>query len=149
MRKYLLPSALILVLGLGFAIAQNITKSVQLSQDPSGPIGFDTSSNVYFPAHVLTTNGLQGVPSPTAISGSVITIDANATDFSGTITGGGVSSSNGTLTFSKAYLATPHCVVTSQNPGTSPVAYNVVPSGINITSGIGASTINYVCSGAK
>ena len=148
MRKYLLPSALILVLGLGFAIAQNITKSVQLSQDASGPIGYDTQGNVYFPAHILTTNGLNGAPTVHTDAGTAATLDANATDFSGTLTG----SANDTtvqIIMSKAYNAVPHCVVLSQNPATSPVAYNLVASGINITSQVGASIINYVCSGAK
>ncbi len=149
MRKYLLPSALILVLGLGFAIAQNITKSVQLSQDASGPIGYDTQGNVYFPAHILATNGLWGAPTVHTDTGTAATIDANATDFSGTVTG---SANSGAVqvVMSKAYLATPHCVVTSQLIATtSPIVYNLVATGINITSAFGAQVVNYVCSGAK
>ena len=149
MRKYLLPSALILVLGLGFAIAQNITKSVQLSQDPLGPIGYDTQGNVYFPAHILTTNGLNGAPTVHTDAGTAATLDANATDFSGTLTG----SANDTtvqIVMSKAYVAVPHCVVTSQLIATtSPIVYNLVATGINITSSFGAQVVNYVCSGAK
>ena len=149
MRKYLLPSALILVLGLGFAIAQSITKSVQVSQDPLGPIGYDTQGGVYFPGHILSTNGLNGAPTVHTDIGTAATLDANATDFSGTLTGGGVNDTTVQIIMSKAYNAVPHCVVTSQNVGTSPVAFNLVASGINITSQLGASIVNYVCSGAK
>ena len=150
MRKYLLPSALILVLGLGFAIAQSITKSVQLSQDPLGPIGYDTQGNVYFPAHILTTNGMNGAPTVHTDGGlTAATIDANATDFTGTITGGAAQTGAVQIVMSKAYVAVPHCVVTSQNMVTSPINYNLVATGINITTQIGAAIINYVCSGAK
>ena len=151
MRKYLLPSALILVLGLGFAIAQSITKSVQLSQDPLGPIGYDTQGNVYFPAHILTTNTTNGAPTVhnDGPGTTAATLDANATDFSGTLTGGGVNNTTNQIIFSKAYLVAPHCVVMSQNVATSPLAYNTVATGINITTAMGAAVAHYVCSGAK
>ena len=46
-KRYLLPSALILAFGLTLGIAQTINKSVQLSQDPTGPVGFDTNNNEF------------------------------------------------------------------------------------------------------
>lgn len=143
MKKYLLPSALILVGFLGFAVAQNITKSIQLSQFPNGPIGMDSSNNVYFPAHVLNAGATPSV-SPQAGTATVV-----GSDFSGTITGGGASTSQVFLTFKTAYSAAPNCVVTTQNPGTSPLAYNVVATGINITGSMGAAKAVYICSGAS
>ena len=53
MRKYLLPSILILAFASVFSYAQNYTKSVQLSQSSSGPILVDTNNNVWFPAGIL------------------------------------------------------------------------------------------------
>ena len=146
MKKYLLPSALILVLGLGLALAQNITKSVQLSQDPTGTIGYDIQGNVYFPGHILTT-GVLGSPSVSQFSGTAPTI--TGTDYMATISGGGAATSTGIALFATAFLANPTCVLTSQNPGTSPIAYNAVTTGINITTNMFAAVINWVCSGKK
>lgn len=143
MKKYLLPSALIMVGFLGFALAQNITKSVQLSQFPNGPIGMDGSNNVYFPAHVLN---LGKAPTVAAAAGTV-TVSGN--DFNGTISGGGASTSTVTLTFKNAYAAAPNCVMTTQNPAVSPLAYNVVATGINITGSMGAAKAVYICSGGS
>jgi len=144
MKKYLLPSALILVGFLGFALAQNVTKSIQLSQSPNGPIGMDSSNNVYFPAHVLSVGP---TPSVATAGGTAATI--SGTDFQGTITGGGISSTTVIMTFARAFVAAPNCVVTSHNPATSPLAYNTVPTALNITTSMGAALASYVCSGAS
>lgn len=147
LKRYLLPSALILVGLLAMANAQSITKALQLSQDATGAFGIDTNNNVYFPAHILSTG-----PVPVAANagtGTAASLNSGATDFAGTLTGGAATNTTATITFGKAYAAAPSCVVVSQNSSVSPVAYNVVPTGINITSAIGASIINYVCSGAK
>lgn len=145
MKKYLLPSALILVLGLGYALAQNINKAIQLSQDATGAFGVDSSNNVYFPAHVLNT-ALAGAPTVAAAAG---TVTITGSDFAGTVVGAAASTSTVTVTFKAAYLAAPTCVLISQNSATSPLAYNAVATGINITTAMGASTANYVCTGAR
>lgn len=149
MKKYLLPSALILVFGLSVALAQNITKAIQLSQDATGAFGIDTSNNVYFPAHIL--NNGPGVPTVTATVGTAPSITSTSTDNQGVVTGNGNNiGSTIAITFSKAYLAAPACTVVSENPATSPLAYNVVPTGINISSTTtGSAIINYLCFGAK
>lgn len=145
MKRYLLPSALILALGLGIAVAQNITSSVQLSQDPRGPIGLDSANNVYFPAHILTNQ----LPAPTVTAGAG-TVTLVGTDNAGTITGGGVTTSTATMLFAKAYAAAPSCVLVGQtSQATSPIAYNIVPTAVNITTNVGAMIVNYWCSGAK
>lgn len=147
MKKLFLPSALILVLGLGFALAQNITKSVQLSQDGTGTIGYDTSNNVYFPAHILN-NALAGAPTASAPVGTAPTLRTGSSDFSGGWIGG-AGNTSGTITFKTAYLQEPNCLVISQNPATSPIAYNAVATGINLTTLTGAVVVNYICSGAR
>lgn len=147
MKKYLLPSGLILALGLGIALAQNINKSIQLSQDATGTIGYDTSNNVYFPAHILTT-GLAGAPTVSSPLGTAPTV--TGTDFMGTITGGSAANTTATITFKTAFLATPDCILQTRNPGVSTLAYNTATTGINITTAtMGAAVATWVCSGAK
>ena len=147
MKKYLLPSALILIGLLALANAQTINKALQLSQDPTGSFGVDTANNVYFPAHVLNT-ALNGTPTVSQLSGSAPTVTGS--DFAGTISGGNANTTTtGVLLFAKAFVTAPICVAVSQNTGTSPLAYNVVATGLNITSNIAASVINYVCVGNK
>lgn len=132
-------------LGLGVAVAQNITKAIQLSQDPSGAFGVDTSNNLYIANHVNGNNQL--TPTIATAAGTAATI--SGTDLAGVITGGGASSTTVTVTFRTAYGATPACVVQSQNPATSPVAYTPSTTAIAITSNVGASIINYVCFGIR
>jgi hypothetical protein len=142
MKKYLLPSALILVGFLGYALAQNITKSIQMSQFPNGPIGADSANNVYFPAHILNSGG---TPTVATAGGTAATI--SGTDFEGTITGGGASTTTVIMTFKSAFAAAPNCVLISQNSGTSPLAYNTVTTALNITTNMGAAKASYICSG--
>lgn len=144
MRKYLLPSALILLIGLGYGVAQNINKALQLSQSP-GAFGVDASNNVYFPAHVLNVG-----KAPTVSScGTSPTLATGSSDFSGTITGG-TNHTACTLTFRTAYGAAPTCVAAGQSSyATSPIAYNAVATGINFTTFSGTDVVNYICSGAQ
>ena len=68
LRRYLLPSLLILLLGGVYAGAQSITKALQLSQDATGSFGVDTNLGVYFPGHILSPTG-GARPAPT-VTGS-------------------------------------------------------------------------------
>jgi hypothetical protein len=141
-RAYLLPSLLILALAGGLGIAQQITRSVQLSQDPSGPIGFDNVNGVYFPGHILstgTTPTLSGCGGSTTVTG---------TDSQGTFTGTAGTAAC-TLIFARAYQAAPNCVVTSNSQSTSPLAYTLATTSIQVTAGIGAAKAYYWCSGAS
>lgn len=147
MKRVLLAGLAVICIGLGVSVAQNVNKAIQLSQDATGSFGVDSNNNVYFPAHIL--NNGPGNPAVAAAGGTAPTINAGATDNQGIVTGGGASTTTVTITFKAAYLATPACVVSSQNPGTSPLAYNPVATGINITTGIGAAIVHYVCMGAK
>lgn len=141
MRKYLLPTGVILALGLSFALAQNITKSLQQSQSP-GAFGIDTSLSAYFPNHISSSGKAPSVSSGT-ISGS---------DFSGTIT----ESSNSigeVLTFHTAFTIAPHCVVTAEAPGVAlatPIAYSTVTTALTITHLSQVSKLlDYICAGGS
>lgn len=142
MRKLLLPFAALIAIGIGLATAQNITKSVQMSQDPTGVIGVDTNNNIYFPAKVVTTGR-----TPT-LGGGLASSTVSGSSLAGIITAAGAASSAGSLTFATAYTTAPYCIVQATNPGTSPVAYNVVATGINITTWTGALTAFYTCVGS-
>ena len=147
MKKYLLPSALILVFGLGLALAQSITKSVQVRPDPSGTIGYDTNNNIYFPAHVLSTG--PGLPTASSPAGTAPAMAAGSTDFVGQFQGA-TGNNTASIIFNKAYAGVPTCLAISQNPATSPIAYNAVATGINFTTANNGSVIiNYICSGPK
>jgi hypothetical protein len=144
MRKYLLPSVLILLLGVGYGLAQTITKALQLSQDTTGAFSVDTNNGVYFPGHILSTGT---APSLSCGTGSP-TVTGN--DYSGLITGGtGVTTC--TLTFAKAYLTQPWCVITNQtSPATSPIAYSVATTSFAITNSIATGLkYSYFCSSAS
>jgi hypothetical protein len=141
MKKYLLPSALILAFGLTLALAQNITKSIQLSQSAGGPFGVDSNNGVYFPGHVLSTG-----KAPSAGTGCTVA----GTDTVGQIT----YSSNSigcTVTFAKAYLAAPICVVSDQTASVvSAIGYTTVTTSIAFTSlSANGLVINYICSGGS
>lgn len=143
MRKLLVPIvAALAILGVG-AVAQNINKALQLSQDPTGAIGVDTNNNVYFPGHVLTVG--PGTPVATSCGGGTVT----GTDTAGTVSGSAAGGTGCVITFSKAYLATPYCIVTSENPATSPPAATMTTTAITIGTTMGAAVIHYACSGSK
>ena len=144
--RYVLPTALILALAGGVAIAQSITKALQLSQDARGAFGVDTTNNIYFPGHILNT-GAAG-PAPT-IAGTG-TPSLSGTDVGGTITMG-ASATTAIVTFGRAYVTTPHCVVTAQTAFTTTnIAYTRTTTNISITQpSTSGNLINYFCTGAS
>jgi|SRR5882757_3774147 len=139
MKKYLLPSALILALGLGLALAQNITKGIQLSQDPTGPIGMDASNNVYFPNKILSTRTTTPVLSSCGTSPSVV-----GNDTVGKLTTGSAATTC-TITFSAAYNVAPACILSAQ--GASPVipTYTTSTTAITVTVDVASTVYNYIC----
>lgn len=140
MKRYILPVFLILGFAFSLAFAQSITRSIQLSQDPSGPIGVDTNNGVYFPGHMNTTGT---TPTVTACSTTPAIV---GTDTAGKVTGGtGPLVATCTVTFARAYVTTPYCIVQVQNPATSPLAYSASTTAITITSGMGSAIFNYMC----
>ncbi len=145
MKKYLLPSALILAFGLALALAQNINKAIQLSQDATGAFGVDTNNNVYFPGHVLTVG--PGTPAVTSCGGGTPTIAG--TDTAGTVALG-TSAAGCTITFSKAYLAAPTCILNTATMA-SPISWTTSTTAITEVNyaAVSSQVVNYICTGAK
>lgn len=143
MKKYLLPSALILCFGLLIANAQTINKALQLSQDSSGAFGIDTNNYVYFPGHILSTG--PGTPSITACgSGSPVVVGS---DTAGEVTQG-TTTTICSVAFNKVYLATPWCVFSWQFG--SPSSYAVSTGGFTVSQvALSSNKVNYFCSGSK
>lgn len=146
MKKYLLPSLLVLALSASFAIAQSITKALQLSQDATGAFGVDTTNGVYFPGHVLSaskigTPTVAGTGTPTVVG----------TDTAGTITMG-ATATTATLTFAQAYVSVPWCLVSMNGNATTTISYTVATTSLAITAS-GAVGVNnkptYFCTSAS
>jgi hypothetical protein len=145
MKKHLLPSALILLLGLGFAMAQTITRAIQLSQDATGSFSVDTFLGVYFPGHILSPTGGTR-PNPTIVGTGTPAV--TGTDTAGTVTMG-TSGQTATLTFGAAYGSVPACTVTWQSSVAAmsyTLATNIITLGQTTTS---ANKINYICLSAS
>lgn len=144
-RKYILPSLLILALAGSVALAQTITRAIQLSQDTSGAFGVDANNNIYFPAHLLVPANTN-TPIPTITGTGTPTL--SGTDAAGLITMG-ASATTAVAVFGRAYVTTPFCVVTWQAPmnGTAtPIAYTLTTTRISISQGAtSGNLINYMC----
>ncbi len=147
MKRLLVALLAVSCLGIGLGVAQNINKALQLSQDPSGAFGVDTVNSVFFPRHVVANDQL--TPTVAAATGTAPTVVG--TDFVGTITGGGTSTTTVTLTFATAFSTgtTPRCIAQSRNPSTSPLA--ATPStNVGFTVGaMGAAVLDYICVGIR
>lgn len=141
MRKLLFASLYALVVaGFGLALAQNINRSVQLSQSPLGPIGVDSANSVYFPVHVN-------------VSGSAPTINSFGTgalisgsDLAGEISLGTTPGTIGTVTFRTAYTSTPYCTTGSSQ--VSPMGIRPSPNGFGLAHSYTAGEkLFYMCIG--
>jgi len=106
MKKYLLPSLLILCLAGTYALAQTITRALQLSQDTTGAFSVDTNNGVYFPGHLLFPSTPR--PGPSITGTGTPTISGN--DTSGVITMGS-SATTATVVFGTAFVTAPACVL--------------------------------------
>ena len=139
MRKYLAPVALVLALGLGLAAAQNITKSLQGSQDPRGPVGIDTTNNTYFPNHINPYGYLGITPTVTGVV-AIGTITDNAGTISTNV------ATTATLTFGTPFLQQPSCIVMPTGVASSFIpTYTVATTGFRITTGEAEQEYNYIC----
>lgn len=148
MIRRFLPWVLILALALfGPAIAQNITKSIQLSQDGTGTIGYDTGNNVYFPAHILST--VRGSPAPT-VTGATCGTTAPAitgTDFAGTVTVGTSATTSCVVTFGTAFVTAPTCVVSPKSTILAAFSFATSTTALTVTQTSTANnTFTYICS---
>ena len=143
--KYLAPVVLILALAGVGAIAQNVTKALQLSQDASGAFGVDSTNNVYFPGHVLNNGASQNTPITITGTG---TPTIAGTDVAGLITMG-ASATTAIALFGRPYVTVPHCVVTWQGGlATTAVSYTLLTTSITLAQpSTSTNKINYFCTG--
>lgn len=147
--KFLLPTLLVL-LGLGtLAIAQTITRAIQLSQDASGAFGVDANNNIYFPAHALFPANVN-TPVPTVSSGAT-TPTVSGTDAAGVITMNAAATTV-TASFGRAYLSVPFCLISPSGTITTTISYTVATTSLAITASgaVGNNgTIRYWCPSAS
>lgn len=144
MKKLLLGSALALALISG-AQAQNITKSLQGSQDPRGPVGLDASNNAYFPAHILSFGQAGGGAGPTASNCTGPCGAVSGTDVAGTVLTSGTTVN---ITFGQAFGAVPFCLMQEVNGATAPT-YTAYTTGIIAGTVVTAKNYNWVCLGQQ
>lgn len=146
MRKYILPTLLTLALGSAFVWAQSANRSMQVSQDPTGTIGYDTTQGgVYLPGHLLSTKRIGPAPVLSAcVTGGSPTLVG--TDFSGVITGGTTASTSCVVTFGTAFQTAPNCLVTWQTGPLAAMSWATSTTALTITQTSTASTqIAYLC----
>lgn len=144
MKRHLLTIALALALSMSLANAQTITKSLQGSQDPRGPVGLDANNNAYFPNHVNFYGNL-GIGPTISGSGNNGTAVGTPTDNAGTILTSGTTL---TLTFGQAFGAAPACILQEQAGSTAPT-YTVATTGILATTVVTAKNYSYFCPGQQ
>src|SRR5881409_3504448 len=95
----------------GLATAQVMVRSIQFSQDNSGPIGVDATNNIYYQQgiHILSNTGTPPVVSACGTNTNV------GTDFQGRITQTAGTPASCTLTFARTWGTAPNCVVAPAN----------------------------------
>lgn len=146
-KHFILAGLLILCVGAGFGIAQNIQRALQLSQDPLGQFGVDTSNNVYFPNKVLVRPSQPPVLSSCGTSPTI-----SGSDFAGAVTEGTASTTGCVITFNTPYLAAPFCVVAARTFTTAtPISRQLFTTGILVSHASSSAQIafDYFCSGTR
>lgn len=138
-RTYLAPVLLILGLAGSLALAQVITKGIQLSQDATGPIGVDAANNVYFPKKILSTSTVAPVLSSCGTAPSVVT----GNDTVGKFTTGSATTTC-TLTFNVAYNVAPACALLPQGNLNFPT-YTTSTTAITVTVDVVSTAYAYIC----
>jgi hypothetical protein len=142
MKKYLLPVLLILGLACSLSFAQVITRSIQLSQDPTGAIGFDNNLGAYFPGHIHSPGRPSALP---ALSSCGTTPSFTGSDTAMRLTTGSAATTC-TITFGTAYIVAPACVITPQGAAVQPT-YTVSNTAISMTVDVASTVYNIVCIG--
>lgn len=144
MKKYILPSLLILGLAGGVALAQQL-KSIQLSQDPLGPIAYDAAGGVTFPAHVLSNTRIGPAP---VLSGCTAGTGGSfqGTDFGGVFTQGNTAATSCVVTFGTPFATAPSCVVGWNTGPLVAMSWTTSTTALTITqTSATTSRISYIC----
>lgn len=142
MKKYLLPSILVLALASGLAWAQNITQSLQGTQFANGPVGLDANFNAYFPNH-MNAFGNKGLPPTVAAGGVTFLTGTTPTDNVAKIS---IPASVTTLTlsFGQAFGSVPACSL-QEEAGTVAPTYTTATTGVLATVVASSKTYNLLC----
>jgi hypothetical protein len=145
MKRLLVALLAVSCIGIGIPVAQNVTKSVQLSQDPSGPIGYDNQNGVYFPGKVYNTNNQTAATFGTCGTAPSMV----GTSFAGVITEGSGAVASCQMAFNTAFPATPYC--TANLTGATPVGVTPTPGGVTFihTSTSLSAKLNFICVGQQ
>jgi hypothetical protein len=147
MKKFLQRLAVAFCCGLifsvGFVSAQNITTSIQGSQDPRGPIGQDSAGNYYFKGagHFLTYGSTGATPTLSSC-GTSPTITGTDTFFKLTT---GSAATTCTITFAAAYLTAPQCIL-QENGGTVNPTFTTSTTALTVTVDVASTTYSGFCS---
>lgn len=149
MKKLLLAFGLLLGLG-PLALAQNpfsanVTTSLQGSQFGNGPVGIDTSSNMYFPDHInaLGNKGVAPTATPCGVTAAVVT--SASTDNAALITTG-TTATTCTILFGSAFVNIPICQLSGEGTATFPT-YTTTTSGLNVSIDIASTKYRMLCIG--
>lgn len=147
MKRYLAPILLTLALSLGLAWAQTANQGIQVSQDPTGTIGYDSvQGGVYLPGHLLTTTRKGPAPSVTGATCGTTAPSVVGTDTSGVITVGTSATTSCVLTFGTAWGAAPVCLLTPKSAILAALSYATSTTALTITQTSTANnTIAYFC----
>jgi hypothetical protein len=130
----------------GFALAQTITSSLQLSQDARGNFGVDSAGNLVVQGNRHINAQPSGGPAPTLGTCAGGTLVANSTDFSGSVSG--QTGTSCIVNFGQTYGTAPRCVASgSATTATSgPVTVNATTAALTMTLTAGVTTnLNWVC----
>ena len=146
---------LALALSLGCAYADpTITKSLQGSQDPRGPVGLDTSNSAYFPGHINAFGQTTAAPSQfTSTAGNATTCGTNLSGalVSGSTDVAGVMNVNNlsgcAVKFGSVFNAAPICVVSSNATSASAVGVVTTTSLMILQSPTTSTQYSYICIG--
>lgn len=123
----------------GLALAQNINRAIQLSQDPTGAISVDTQNNVYWPGHFLLNTANRPAP---VVSGCGTAPTLTGTDMSMKLTTGSAATTC-TVTFGTAYVTAPQCLVV----GSAAIipTYTTSTTALAMTVDVASTIYNIVC----
>ncbi len=142
-RKYLLPSAICLLLGLGLVFAQGIViKAIQLSPDATGTIGYDNLGGIWIPGHLHSTTRI-GVPPVLSTCGTAPSLTGSDNALRLTT---GSAATTCTVTFGSAHTTAPACVITPQGAAVQPT-YTVSATAISMTVDVASTIYNIICIG--
>lgn len=147
-RKYLAPIGLIFVGLISFAFAQSANQAMQVSQDPTGKIGYDNvQGGIYLPGHLLSTTRLGPAPTVTGATCGTTAPAITGTDFAGTVTVGTSATTSCVVTFGTAFQTAPTCVVSPKSTILAAFSFATSTTALTVTQTSTANnTFTFICS---